>query len=96
MTATESKPIYTHGQRVRYIGPTSREDGVKHGETYTVFGNYSGPYTETYIDHGPKMDRCVVKKIVRDEVAVYVDDPDDQFGGVVGFPPDRFESIEPS
>lgn len=73
-------PTYTHGQRVRYLGPTDRENRVVYGGTYTVCGIYPQPPMKGV---RPSTD-----------LSIYVDDPHDDFGGVVSLPVGRFEPVE--
>jgi len=78
-------PAFTlnHGDTVRFIAPTDREFGLTRGETYKVFGSYPKPPIDA---HG-----CRTK----DEIAIYVSDPDDNFGGVISRPASEFEKDEP-
>ena len=68
-----------HGDTVRFVGRTDREFGLTHGKTYTVFGSYPKPPIDA---HG-----CRTK----DEIAIYVSDPHDSFGGVISRPASEFE-----
>ncbi len=69
------------GDRVRYLGPTDHEFRVTHGQIYTVAGTYPEPPMK-----GAQP---------RDEVAIYVDDPKDDVGGVLAFPAAHFVDAEP-
>jgi len=62
-----------HGQQVRYVGPTDRARCLTHGSLYTLCGAY------------PPLPMKGAKYV--DEVSIYVDDPNDDFGGVIGMPP---------
>jgi hypothetical protein len=65
------------GDSVKYIGHTDRDLHVKHGETYSVFGYY--PCNP---DKNGVLDKSMPRSN-RDEISIRVDDPKDDFGGVI-------------
>jgi hypothetical protein len=68
-----------HGDKVVYIAPSDRDFGVVQGHVYRVFGSY------------PPIPTPGLRQ--SDEVSIYVDDPDDAFGGVVALPAKCFRAF---
>ncbi len=74
IVSSGSKPklVLKHGDKVKYIGPKGWDRLLVPGQTYTCCGMYPEPPLKGWRD--------------RDEIGVYVDDPRDDFGGVIAVP----------
>jgi hypothetical protein len=79
------KPPFKHGDKAKYVGSTDRDFRVTNGETYVVFGFHPrNPNEHGVLDASmPRSNQA--------EISVYVNDPDDDFGGVISLPAHYFE-----
>jgi hypothetical protein len=66
-----------HCDKVRFIGVDDRPYLIN-GMVYTTFGHYPPLVSDKY---------------TRDEIRVYVNDPEDDFGGVLSRPAKDFENV---
>jgi hypothetical protein len=80
------KPL-NRDDTVKYIGRTDRDLHVKSGETYVVFG-----FHPCNPDKNGVFDRSMPRSY-QEEISIRVDDPNDDFGGVVSLPAKDFVRV---